>query len=181
MKKRTLRPEERQIWAKVAATVTPSPGRYVPKPEPEVVKSEPAASGRRKAAAAADPKPKAQAPGLARLVRPPAPQPQDASNEKRVRRGRIEIDARIDLHGMTQDQAQAALVRFLERLSGGGGRCGLVITGKGRAPSEGILRRRLPEWLAEPPLSGIVASFAPAHARHGGEGAWYVFVRKGRG
>jgi DNA-nicking Smr family endonuclease len=181
MKKRTLRPEERQIWAKVAATVTPRPGRHVPKPEPEVQKKEAEPAVRQKPAGP-DAKPKAQAPGLARFARGGAPPaPQDASGEKRVRRGRVDIDGRIDLHGMTQDQARGALVRFVSRLAASEGRCGLVITGKGRAPAEGILRRRLPEWLGEPPLSGIVASFAPAHAKHGGDGAWYVFVRRGSG
>lgn len=180
MKKRTLRPEERQIWAKVVATVTPHPGRTVPKAEPEIEAA--GASARRKPLATSEQKPKSksQAAGLARFARPAAPAPQDASGEKRVRRGRLEIDARIDLHGMTQDQARTALGRFLDRLAASDARCGLVITGKGRAPSEGILRRRLPEWLAEPALAAVVASFAPAHARHGGEGAWYVFVRRRR-
>jgi DNA-nicking Smr family endonuclease len=124
------------------------------------------------------------APGLARFIKEsrgsPAG-PQQRSGEKRVRRGRVEIDGRVDLHGMTQTQAHAALSAFLVRLHARGGRCGLVITGKGRADGgsgEGVLRRRLPEWLAEPDLAGLSAGYAPAHARHGGDGAWYVFVKR---
>jgi DNA-nicking Smr family endonuclease len=102
------------------------------------------------------------------------------SGEKRVRRGRLEIDGRLDLHGLTQDEARAALSGFLERLSASGGRCGLVITGKGRSGGEGVLRRRLPEWLGEPGLARLVSGYAPAHARHGGDGAWYLFIRTRR-
>jgi DNA-nicking Smr family endonuclease len=82
---------------------------------------------------------------------------------------------------MTQHQARAALAAFLRRLHARGGRCGLVITGKGRSAGgagEGVLRRRLPEWLAEPDLAALGAGYAPAHRRHGGEGAWYVFVKR---
>jgi DNA-nicking Smr family endonuclease len=172
MRKRILRPEERRVWAKVAATVTPRPGRAAPAEEPP--------STDRRKAAPEDAKPRSQPPGLARFATPPAPRaPEPRNNEKRVRRGRIEIDGRLDLHGLTQDQAHAALGSFLRRVQSKGGRCGLVITGKGRLGEEGVLRRRLPEWLAEPALAALTSGYAQAHARHGGEGAWYVFVRRG--
>lgn len=131
-------------------------------------------------------KPRAQSPELESAAkvgkRAPAktPAPAERSGEKRVRRGRVEIDGKIDLHGMTQVEARAALARFLGRLAAKDGRCGLVITGKGRAGGEGVLRRRLPEWLAEPDLAALSTGYAPAHVRHGGDGAWYVFVRRGR-
>lgn len=169
-----LTPDDRRIWAKVAGTVTPRPGRSLPtpdEPEPERVK--------RRAPVEEAPKAKSS-PGLTRPGRAPAktPVPAERSGEKRVRRGRVEIDGRLDLHGMTQVEARAALVRFLGRLSAKDGRCGLVITGKGRAGGEGVLRRRLPEWLAEPDIAALSTGYAPAHARHGGDGAWYVFVRR---
>jgi DNA-nicking Smr family endonuclease len=172
MKKRVLKPEERRIWAKVAATVTPRPGRAAPDAGP------PEPPARRKVAPPPV-KTRTEAPGLARFAAEAARGgPQDRSGERRVRRGQVEIDARLDLHGMTQIQARAALAAFLARLRSRGGRGALVITGKGRPGAEGVLRRRLPEWLAQPDLAALSAGYAPAHARHGGEGAWYVFVRR---
>jgi DNA-nicking Smr family endonuclease len=151
--------------------VTPRPGRAVPPEEP--APPEPRKPAR------ADAKPRALPPGLARFAAQTTPKgPEERSNEKRVRRGRVEIDGRLDLHGMTQDQARAALAAFLKRLQANDGRCGLVITGKGRAGGEGVLRRRFPEWLAERELAALSSGYAQAHARHGGEGAWYVFVKR---
>jgi DNA-nicking Smr family endonuclease len=175
MKRRTLRPEERRIWARIAATVTPRPGRSAP--------GDDLAPADRRKAAPEEAKPKAAPPGLARfaahaVTKVPPGEPQERSNEKRVRRGRLAIDGRLDLHGMTQLEARAALAAFLERLQAKGGRTGLVITGKGRAGVEGVLRRRFPEWLAEPELAARTSGYAPAHIRHGGEGAWYVFVKR---
>ncbi len=85
--------------------------------------------------------------------------------------------ARLDLHGMTQDQARLALGDFLRRAQADGYRAALVITGKGMA-GEGVLRRRAPEWLAEPSLRPLVAGTSPAHRRHGGEGALYVALKR---
>lgn len=191
MKKRTLRPEERRIWAKVAATVTPRPGRFVAQPD-ETLDDEPT---QRKSRQSPQAKPKSTPPGLARFARQAGGQPAhetlertlERSGEKRVRRGQVDIDARLDLHGMTQIEARSALAAFLARLRERGGRCGLVITGKGRpladedvysGRGEGVLRRALPEWLAAPDLRALVAGYAPAHRRHGGEGAFYVFLKR---
>lgn len=122
--------------------------------------------------------------------KPPAPAPQkpraplstsgpvaDRAGEKRVRRGQLEIAMRLDLHGHTQDRARAALHGFLLDAQARGESVVLVITGKGRAGEEGVLKRRLPDWLAAPPLRALVAGQAQAHARHGGAGAVYVFVK----
>jgi DNA-nicking Smr family endonuclease len=172
MRGRTLRPEERRVWAKVAATVTPRPGRIVPS-------TDDIGSAPRKTEPD-DAKPRSHPPGLERFAAQAASTaPAARSNERRVRRGQVDIAGRLDLHGFTQDQARVALAGFVKRLRATGGRCGLVITGKGRLGREGVLRRRFPEWLAEPELAALVSGYAPAHARHGGEGAWYLFVRRG--
>jgi DNA-nicking Smr family endonuclease len=103
--------------------------------------------------------------------------PQDRGGEKRIRRGKLEIGATLDLHGHTQDAARAALRRFLRAAHARGERTVIVVTGVGRA-NEGVLKRRLPEWLAEADLRQIVSGFAQAHRAHGGAGAVYVFLRR---
>ena len=124
---------------------------------------------------------------------PPAPAPIALERRKarKLSSGRIEIDGRIDLHGMRQSEAHDALRRFLKRGHAEGKRWVLVITGKG-APARtalderleregierGVLRRNVPRWLGEPELAGIVIGFTTAAIRHGGEGALYVHLRK---
>ena len=103
--------------------------------------------------------------------------PQDRGGEKRIRRGKLQIGATLDLHGHTQDAARAALRRFLRAAHARGERTVIVVTGVGRA-NEGVLKRRLPDWLAEADLRQIVSGFAQAHRAHGGAGACYVFLRR---
>ncbi len=88
-------------------------------------------------------------------------------------------DATLDLHGLDQDRARVALITFVARSVREGRRSILVITGKG-ALGDGILRRRAPEWLAEPPLGEVVAGLSEAHRRHGGAGALYVALKRRR-
>jgi len=102
--------------------------------------------------------------------------PDDLSGQRRIRRGQSEIDARLDLHGHTQDTAHRELVEFLLRQAGQGARCVLVITGKGRLGA-GILRAQLFDWIADPELRPFIAGYAQAHPRHGGAGATYIFLR----
>lgn len=114
----------------------------------------------------------------------------DPHDAKAIRRGRIEVDARIDLHGMTQVRAHETLVRFLQRSATQQLRCVLVITGKGGRRSDdedpyanfgaGVLRVQLPHWLAAPELAPLVISSGPAAPQHGGEGARYVLLRRKR-
>jgi DNA-nicking Smr family endonuclease len=96
----------------------------------------------------------------------------------------MEIDARLDLHGMTQIRAHRALFGFLQRAHHDGLAFVLVITGKGKmgaAESErGVLRRQVPQWLALPEFRSLVVGFEEAHIGHGGEGALYVRVRRSR-
>jgi DNA-nicking Smr family endonuclease len=98
---------------------------------------------------------------------------------RRMAIGREAIGGRIDLHGMDQDRARAVLTAFIADASERGVRGVLVITGKG-ALGDGVLRRRAPEWLAEPPLRPLVAGLSEAHRRHGGEGALYVAIKRRR-
>jgi DNA-nicking Smr family endonuclease len=115
----------------------------------------------------------------------PAPSPRigepplaiEPNRERRIMLGREPIGARIDLHGMSQDQARSALTAFLIWAQAEGHRAVLVITGRGYS-GEGVLRRRAPEWLAHAPLRALVAGISTARRRHGGEGALYVALRR---
>jgi DNA-nicking Smr family endonuclease len=107
----------------------------------------------------------------------------DRRLRQRLARGRAGIDARIDLHGFTQAEAHEVLVRFLRVSRVEGARIVLVITGKGaRGPDEerGVLRRQVPLWLRSPQLREVVLGFEPAAPAHGGEGAFYVRLRRAR-
>ena len=108
---------------------------------------------------------------------PPPPARRDA--EKRVRRGKLDIGGSLDLHGHTQDSGRNALMRFLRVAQLRGDSVVIVITGMGRG-GEGVLKRRLPEWLAEPALRPMITGYAPAHRSHGGAGAFYVFIKRAR-
>ncbi|MEM8812296.1 MAG: Smr/MutS family protein [Pseudomonadota bacterium] len=107
---------------------------------------------------------------------------------RRIARGTMAIDARLDLHGMTQAQAHDRLHRFLSRAQAEGCRLVLVITGKGSRvdgaasrPGEiGILKRALPLWLEEPAFRSLVVGIDTAHKSHGGEGALYIRLRRRR-
>jgi len=90
-----------------------------------------------------------------------------------LRRGRLEPEARIDLHGLTQDSAYRALLRFLSRAQADGQKLVLVITGKG-----GVLRAQLPLWLGQADVRALVAGVNEAHVKHGGAGAFYVALKR---
>ncbi len=123
----------------------------------------------------------------------PAPTGVDGATALRLKRGKLEPGARLDLHGLTEAQAYRALVTFVRGAHARGLRLLLVVTGKGRplpgdkpfdlelvARSRGVLRTLVPRWLAEPDLARFVARTDEAHRRHGGAGALYVYVRKKR-
>ena len=118
----------------------------------------------------------ATAPAIAR-----APGGVDRVTVERLKRGQVAVEARIDLHGMDQRAAFASLMGFVETSSRAGRRALLIITGKG-APREGggVLRRNAPNWLMASPLAGRILTIQPAHTRHGGEGAFYVLLRRRR-
>lgn len=98
---------------------------------------------------------------------------------RRLSRGHMPIDGRLDLHGLTAAEAQAALRGFILRAVAQNHIWLLVITGKGTR-GEGVLRRSLPDWLAAPELARHVVAFAPSAPAHGGGGAFYLRLRKAR-
>ncbi len=128
---------------------------------------------------AATPKP---TPAAKPKPKEPALAPIDRRAKQRLARGTQAIDARIDLHGRTQGEAHAALLRFLHRAQANGAKTVLVITGKGRTPvsERGVLKRQVPMWLALPEFRSLVVGFGDAAIGHGGEGALYVRVRRAR-
>lgn len=103
----------------------------------------------------------------------------DRNMAKKLREGKVPIEARLDLHGKTQEEAFEALRFFLQTAYHMGKRCVLVITGKGSRDGEkGVLRKYLPEWLNLPDMRSLIIVFAQAEIRHGGEGAFYVLLKK---
>lgn len=161
---RRLTPEERRLWSRVTRTVRLAPGRVHEAEEPE---TPPVMSGPQSIVAPSQQtRPKPHRPGP----------PEDLSGQRRIRRGQNEIDARIDLHGHTQDTAHREVVDFILRQASLGSRCVLIITGKGRLGT-GVLRARLFDWIADPDLRPFIAGYASAHPRHGGSGAVYLFLR----
>jgi DNA-nicking Smr family endonuclease len=123
-----------------------------------------------------------------RAPRPPPAAPLDAPPRAthgpdrrttvRLRRGQIRPEARLDLHGLTQAEAHAALASFIRGARGAGRRCVLVVTGKGSVATGGVLRREVPRWLELPELRGAILGVTPAHAKDGGSGALYVLLRR---
>lgn len=105
----------------------------------------------------------------------------DKRTDEKVRRGRLAIDGRIDLHGMTQSEAHDALLGFIRRSHGNGRRLVLVITGKGGMPrGEGVLRSAVPRWLQEGSIRPLVLAVHQAQPQHGGGGAYYVYLKRRR-
>lgn len=117
-----------------------------------------------------------------------APVQMDQKAFGRLRRGKLKPEARIDLHGMTMAQAHPALTGFILRSASAGHRLVLVITGKGKDRDDdspiptrhGVLRHQVPQWLSMAPLGGLVLQVSTAHIRHGGGGAYYVYLRRSR-
>lgn len=170
MTRRTLSPEESRAWARVAATVKPIGPRAADLEELSAALE----SGRTELNA---PPPDASSkPKKSDAPKSPAP-PAERSGEKKVRRGKLSIAATFDLHGHTQVSAANALPAFLERQQADGARCVLVITGKGRE-GQGVLRRNFLLWLESPGARRLVSGYAEAHPKHGGAGAFYVFLRR---
>src|SRR5262245_34791791 len=177
-RKRSLSEEERKLWESVARQVRPlraSPRlARPPAAETATPPGGPAVPARPPSPVKISSPPKSQAPPLAPIGR---------RERAQLSRGKKEIDARIDLHGMTQTRAHRALLGFLQRAHHEGFTFVLVITGKGKvgADSErGVLRRQVPQWLALPEFRAMVVGFEEAHIGHGGEGALYVRVRRAR-
>lgn len=178
--RRHLTEDEAALWHQVAQTVTPSSNRMVPSPFPEG--PEPSSStGKNRGAGVTQPARKpppmpSYTPPQSRAASP-AGSGIDDRTARKVLKGQLRIEDRIDLHGMTQSLAHGRLVAFLHRCHGEGKRMVMVITGKGRL-SGGILRQMVPHWLREPQCAVYVSAFREAHVSHGGEGALYVRLRR---
>jgi DNA-nicking Smr family endonuclease len=174
-------PEDLALWEKVAENVAPLSRRPKPLPPSErplkPTKAEPSVKPAPAKASPSQPAPrqKPQAPRLA---------PLDRRMRARVARGAVAIDARLDLHGLTQSAAHSRLRRFVADCQDAGAKIVLVITGKGR-PGEtrpmgeerGVLKRMVPVWLGSAELRSFVIGFETAGRGHGGEGALYVRIR----
>lgn len=193
---RTVTPEEAELWNELAQTIdkTKAKSRVSAREDETSAKASPPA-----ATAKVEPKPRPSS----RKPAPAAPPPQpvrrpppladfDRRAVRQVASGRTGIDARVDLHGMRQRDARGELRAFLFAAQARGARTVLVITGKGSPPSDhdnlaaalgkpqrGVLRRSVPQWLEEPEMRTVVLSFTTSSARHGGDGALYVQLRKG--
>ncbi len=172
--RRVLSDDERVLWTTVTRSIAPL--RESADPGDEVVDKATSKPARLIARAAIEPAP-------ARADASPVAPPSALGRRKRSRvaRGREAIDGRLDLHGLTQSEAHATLLRFLRNASARQARLVLVITGKGDGEGgRGVLRRQLPHWLSLPEFRTLVIGFEQAHIAHGGEGAWYVSVRRSR-
>ncbi|KAA5604312.1 DNA mismatch repair protein MutS [Roseospira marina] len=181
-----------RLWQEVTRSAMPLPGRRrAGKAGARVPEGAETAPGR----GSEGPVPPAS--GAVSAPRPPAAPPKprahradvrlgesagiDKRTHDRFRRGRMAIDGRLDLHGMTRERAHQALALFLHRAYERGARCVLVVTGKGTGrEGGGVLRRDVPLWLNQAGLRGLVLSFTHAQIRDGGEGALYVLVRRRR-
>jgi DNA-nicking Smr family endonuclease len=179
-RKRSLSEEERALWESVAKNTKP-------------LRKKPRAAKAQANSHAAD------GPAAVKLVetslkpfpsgkisqRPEPPRLAPLARRERAQpsRGKKQIDARLDLHGMTQTRAYRELSGFLHRAHNNGLSFVLVITGKGKIGAEserGVLRRQVPQWLALPEFRSLVVGFEQAHIGHGGEGALYVRIRRAR-
>jgi DNA-nicking Smr family endonuclease len=177
--KRSLSEEESALWDSVAKQIKPL------RPKPRAVRqtSAPAQDLAAKPAATPRPIPQVAPSKPSKPVAPPLA-PLGRRERARLSRGRSEIEARLDLHGMTRTRAHRALFGFLQRAHHDGLTFVLVITGKGKVSGteaeRGVLRRQVPQWLGLAEFRPLVVGFEEAHIGHGGEGALYVRIRRAR-
>jgi DNA-nicking Smr family endonuclease len=181
-RKRALSEEERALWDSVAKQTKPL------RKKPRAARAAQETDAPLAAKPAASPSPAAPAKRMRPAEATPAPVPPPLAplgrrERSQLSRGRKEIDARLDLHGMTQDRAHRVLSDFLHRAHAGGLTFVLIITGKGKMGAEserGVLRRQVPQWLGLPEFRTLVVGFEEAHIGHGGAGALYVRIRRAR-
>jgi DNA-nicking Smr family endonuclease len=187
MKKKSFEVHDRNLWDEVARSIRPLGKRALkmsassvslPKQPVQILPQ------------------KASTPKISHNKGPPPITGFDRRTEQKLMRGKVEIESRLDLHGMGLDEARMRLLDFISHRRMEGNRLVLVITGKGASPfsshtlhgrnnfyapeREGRLRRQLPEWLQEAQFRVHVSGFQQAHPRHGGGGAFYVKLRRTR-
>ena len=176
-RRRPLSADERRLWAEVARSIAPLPGRSAPNADPSPAPPEagPAVAATAKAASLPPLPPRPALPPLASI---------EPKTVRALSRGRAKADSVLDLHGLTQAEAHSALTRFLQRSQSSGHRLVLIVTGKGRPEDglrpgdRGVLRRMVPHWLALPEARHIVLGWDEAGPRQGGTGALYVRLRR---
>lgn len=195
-RRRNLHPDEEDLWQAVARTARPMHPK-APTPHPV-----PVAHPHKNPAEPPHPGPRLPAFRLGEKARLPAesanltPTPaealalaalrMDAKTHARMTRGKLAPEARIDLHGLTLSEAHGELVHFILNAQSDGLRLLLVITGKGKRGLDhgpipqriGALRHQVPQWLRLPPLGPAVLQVVEAHLKHGGAGAYYVYLRR---
>jgi len=187
--RRKLSEEEAVLWHRVGKTVTPLRDRPLSLPPVSQEEAEREFVAAMQQGKPRSPKKAADSDIKSPVVhhpRPPAPKRQpkpepviDRPTTRKIAKGRISIDASVDLHAMTQDQAHDRLYFFLADQRARGARHVLVVTGKGRSlGSEGVLKRMVPVWLSSARFAELVSGYASASRHHGGEGAIYVRLRR---
>lgn len=191
-KPRGLRPDERELWQRVAEQSVPMhPERAQPIKQAVERLNTPTAKHRvqhfnvgqtaRKSVAKNDLAPHITDHLMNNHVQ------MDRKAYGKMKRGKLSVEGKIDLHGMTLAQAHPALIGFILSAHARGKRLILVVTGKGKPDTgtgpiperRGVLRHQTPHWLLSPPLGTIVMQVTPAHLKHGGDGAYYVYLRRG--
>jgi DNA-nicking Smr family endonuclease len=198
----TLSDDERALWSHVAASIARiSVKARITRPGPDTFPDDAAAVAFRKPAphvnrpthGRAPPHP-APAHPAHRIITAPAGAELEPRKIKKIAKGRLGIEARLDLHGLRQDEAHMRLRYFVRDCYGRGLKYVLVITGKGREtddatlsfgdmmslPPRGVLRRNVPRWLADPELHALVVGFTSAMPKHGGDGAFYIELRRSK-
>ncbi len=188
-KRGELSADDLEVWRKVEKTAKPihrNPSPANATTTKKTIKSS-------VSAISLTPKPRVEAPIRLDLSRDPMheireqPVRMDAKTHRRMQRGKLKPDAKIDLHGLTLSDAHSRLTGFLLAAHGRGDRLVLVITGKGRAPElhhgavqqhKGVLRQSVPRWLSLAPLAQVVLQVSPASQRHGGQGAYYIYLKR---
>ena len=195
MSRRKLTAEEVELWRKVAKraerlhpeipqTVHPA---VLPKPKPNRQPKPRFDEFELGQKAPTKPAQHALKPAIGDSLRA-SPVQMDTKAFARMKRGKLKPEGKLDLHGMRVDAAHPALVRFVLTAQASGKRLVLVVTGKGKDRDEpgpiptprGVLRNQVPQWLSLPPLAQAVLQITPAHISHGGDGAYYVYLRRTR-
>lgn len=197
MSRRRVRPDELELWHQVARTtqrMRPEEARSDDRaPEPMIrnPRSAPVLPRLEDFQVGQTPEQRLSAhdvlPGISERVAA-APLSMDKKAFQRLKRGKLMPEGKIDLHGMTMDRAHPALTGFILRSHAAGQRLVLVVTGKGKDRDtggpipvrNGVLRHNVPQWLRMPPLAPLVLQITEAHFKHGGGGAYYVYLRRQR-
>lgn len=162
--------DDQALWDHVTHDVRPLKGQ----------KNIPASSGKKGPAPRKKSVPVTDSVAVKAGPRQPGDQEVDRRTDQKLKRGQFPIDIKLDLHGLTQTAAHDRLVKVLKRGQAQGARCVLVITGKGRGEGQGVLRRKVPEWLRDESLLTVVLRFHTAQPEHGGDGALYVLLKRTR-